>query len=279
MRATASRHVVPPSLRPIPGAPVLRLDVGKGGPWLIAADVHLGLGGAADRPSGPPGGSAEEMADELLRLAHAERAKGIVFAGDVKHPIVGTPPALRPVVFGFFSDLLADGLRVELVPGNHDVGLARHLPREVRVLPSTGAVRGGVGIFHGHRWPSRNVLRSTQVVSGHLHPGVRFAPTPDQPGGKRRCWIRARLAPPVLRPGSGRLVVRAEELIVLPAFNPLAGTEALNRERPRRGRSFLYHRFLAGADVRAYLLDGTDVGRIPTPGPRPEAAGTAPRAR
>ncbi|MGI0068494.1 MAG: hypothetical protein ACREB9_08865, partial [Thermoplasmata archaeon] len=58
--------------------------------------------------------------------------------------------------------------------------------------------------------------------------------------------------------------------VVLPAYNPVAGTEALNRERPGRGRSFLYRRFLAHGTVRAYLLDGTDVGsiRLPRPAPR-----------
>jgi uncharacterized protein len=284
MGESTRRALAAPTLRPVPGVPVLLLAAGDGGRnrTLLVADVHLGLGGTPPRPSGPPGGTAEEMADELLRVVRSERARSIVFAGDVKHPIVGTPPSLRPAVFGFFSDLLAEGVRVELVPGNHDVGLVRHLPREVTVHPSHGIVRDGVGIFHGHRWPSERVLHAARLVTGHLHPGVRFAPTPDAPAGKRRCWIRARLPPaPPARAGARR-VVRAKELIVLPAFNPLAGTEALNRERPQRGRSFLYQRFLAGADARAYLLDGTDVGPVPTPvRPRPvrEGLARAPSAR
>ena len=57
----------------------------------------------------------------------------------------------------------------------------------------------------------------------------------------------------------------AKELIVLPAFHPLAGREALNRQRPRRSRSFLFGRFLGEGSARAYLLDGTDVGPIVTP--------------
>lgn len=51
-------------------------------------------------------------------------------------------------------------------------------------------------------------------------------------------------------------------MIVLPAYNPLAGTEALNRQRPARGRTFLYHRFLSQGSARAYLLDGTDLGPL-----------------
>jgi uncharacterized protein len=221
---------------------------------------------------GPPGGSAREMGDRLVALAGAERARTVVIDGDVKHPIVGTPPMLRPVVFEFFAGLLREGLRVEVVLGNHDAGLVRHLPREVVVHPPSGVVRDGIGIFHGHRWPSDQVLSRRRWVTGHLHPGFRFAPTAEHPDGKRPCWIREELrawvpgrkASPRVRPG-------IRELIVLPPFNPLAGVEALNRERPARGRSFLYRRFLSQGVARAYLLDGTDLGVVPTlrsePGP------------
>jgi uncharacterized protein len=202
----------------------------------------------------------------------------VLVAGDAKHPIVGVPPALRPIVFGFFADLLERGLAVELVPGNHDTGLVPHLPREVVVHPASGVVRDGVGIFHGHRWPSEEVLRAPTLVAGHLHPGFRFAPTASDALGKQRCWIRVKV------PGgnSGRARGRRREIVILPAFNPLAGIESLNREKPARGRSFLYRRFLAQGEARAYLLDGTDLGPIATPAapaPRPRSARRASRGR
>jgi uncharacterized protein len=205
----------------------------------------------------------------------------VVVAGDVKHPIVGTPPALRPVLFDFFATLLSEGYGAEVVLGNHDVGLARHLPREVVVHSAAGVARDGVGIFHGHRWPSNAVLRAPVIVTGHLHPGFRLAPTPDEPTGKRPCWVRVEVAPiPHLsRRRRRHALLTAREVIVLPPFNPLAGIESLNRERPARGRSFLFGRFLSRGIARAYLLDGTDLGVLPTdPGPaRPK--GAAARAR
>jgi len=192
----------------------------------------------------------------------------------VKHPIVGTPPPLRPVVFDFFATLLDAGIVPEVVLGNHDVGLVRHLPREVVVHPSTGAVRNGIGVFHGHRWPSPAVLDRGTIVVGHLHPGFRFAPTAEAPVDKRRCWVRVEFDATrrALRP-NGR-PAKAREMIVVPAFHPLAGTESLNRERPERGRSFLYQRFLARGRARAYLLDGTDLGPLPMPSrPAPRGRG------
>jgi uncharacterized protein len=257
-------------------APALVLDGGSARErTVVIADLHLGLGASPDRPGGPPEGSATRLSDSLLSVAQRERAARIVIAGDVKHPIVGTPPPLRPVIFEFFRVLLAAGYDVEVVLGNHDVGLERHLPREVVVRPATGAVYGQVGIFHGHAWPSPAVLRAPRLVVGHLHPGFRLAPSPDDPSGKRRCWVRLELPPPAIQRSRRRRrhEIRARELVVLPAFNPLAGIEALNRQRPARGRTFLYLRFLSRGTARSYLLDGTDLGTLNLP--RPEGPGRA----
>jgi metallophosphoesterase superfamily enzyme len=269
------------SLAPINDRPALELGpIRRGdGPTVVVADLHLGLGSTDDRASVPPEALARSMALDLLALARERRADGVLVVGDVKHPIVGTPRALRPVVFDFFSTFLSEELAVEVVLGNHDVGLSRWLPREVVVHSARGLVRGGVGFFHGHRWPSDAVLGSGRLVVGHLHPGFRFAPTTETPEVKQRCWVRTELpGVPARRTPTRRdhAPVAARELIVLPAFNPIAGAESLNREKLRRGRSFLVNRFLGPGRSRAYLLDGTDVGEIFTSRtPRPPSAESA----
>jgi uncharacterized protein len=265
-------------LRPVPDAPALIIEPADPSELrtLVIADVHLGLGSSVERPLGPPEAAADRLAESVLDLVRATRSGAVVVAGDAKHPIVGTPPALRAVVFDFFAELLKEGVAVELVLGNHDVGIVRHLPREVRVHPASGLRRGEVGIFHGHRWPSNAVLRAPRLVAGHLHPGFRLAPTADDPEGKRRCWVRVESPPPPPGPDRRRRIEpRAREMVVLPAFNPIAGTESLNRERPARGRSFLYRRFLSRGVARAYLLDGTDLGVLTTPS---EPLSRSPRA-
>ncbi|MCI4349718.1 MAG: metallophosphoesterase [Thermoplasmata archaeon] len=254
------------ALIPIPGMPLLKLESRGAPPVLLLADLHLGLGGSDRLNEGPPEASAPGLAATLLEQARASRARSIVIAGDVKHPIVGTPAALRPVLFDFFSTLLTAGIRVDVVLGNHDVGLVRYLPREVEVHPASGAIVQGVGIFHGHCWPSNAVLRTKTLVAGHLHPGVRLAATGDERSGKRPCWVRVAFPAPSTRPKRRRRhgPIRARELVILPPFNPLAGTETLNRSAPRSGRTFLFSRFLAAGTARAYLLDGTDLGTIAT---------------
>jgi uncharacterized protein len=273
-----SRAVPAAELRPLWNVAALKVGVRARPPYLVVADLHLGLGATSTHARGPPTADAESLAESLCAAARTAGTRAVVMAGDVKQPIVGTPRPLRPVIFDFFSTLLADGLKVEVVLGNHDVGLTPYLPREVRVAPPTGIVRGGVGIFHGHRWPSRAVLRAEALVVGHLHPGVRLAPTAEEDRGKVRCWIRAERRPPsaVGRRRPGEISIAAREVVVVPAFNPITGTEALNRQRPSRGRSFLFRRFLTGAALRAYLLDGTDLGELVTPGdPDPRSAAGA----
>lgn len=253
------------TLRPVAGRAALTLDPVSGPRErrLVVADLHLGLGAEEVRRGPPPASAARDMVEELIGVARKERARRLLVAGDVKHPIVGVPLPLRQVLFDFFSTLLSAGIEVEVIRGNHDVGVDRFLPKEVAIWPASGLRLGNVGVFHGHRWPTRAVLAAGQLVTGHLHPGVRLAPTTERPSGKERCWVRVAIPPPPTN-RRRRSRVRARELIVLPAFNPLAGIEALNREKPRRGRSFLFRRFLALGEARAYLLDGTDLGAIVT---------------
>lgn len=266
---SSRRPGLAPRLEPVRDVPALRLAGAESDddPIVVVADLHLGLGALPDRPGGPPEGSADRLAERALDALDRARARHLVIAGDIKHPILGTPPGLRPLLFDFFGRILEAGHRVEVVLGNHDVGLTRWLPSEVTVHPPVGIVRHGTGIFHGHRWPSNPVLRAPAIVAGHLHPGFRLAPTADDPSGKRPCWVRVRRepSPSPTRRKRRHAPLAAREIVVMPPFNPLAGIEALNRERPARGRSFLFGRFLSAGEARAYLLDGTDLGRISTP--------------
>jgi metallophosphoesterase superfamily enzyme len=252
------------AIRPIPGvAALLVTPDNPANRWVVIADLHLGLAEGARSLPPPPEADPRRLADSLIGIVRSEDARRVVVAGDVKHPIVGTPKALRPVVFDFFAHLLSEGVAAEVVLGNHDVGLVPHLPKEVLVHPARGMVRDGVGVFHGHRWPSDEVLASDRLVAGHLHPGYRFAPSGASPSGKLACWVRAEF--PSAAPNARPRKFAARELVVLPAFHPLAGREALNRQKPRRSRSFLFRRFLGEGAARAYLLDGTDVGPIVMP--------------
>jgi uncharacterized protein len=259
---------------PVPGHALLALEgERRTTPALAVADLHLGLGIAGAEGLGVAEATARQMAAEIVAVGEERRIRRVIVVGDAKHPIVGAPPPVARIVFDFFSTLLRRRFEVTVVLGNHDVGLARLLPREVSLRSARGWRRGSVGLFHGHAGPDAEVLRAPTLVAGHLHPGFRLAPGSSDEGGKHRCWVRTELAG-----GSAAAQARRaspQRLVVLPAFNPLAGIESLNRSAPARGRTFLVRRFVAPGRSRAYLLDGTDLGELPTWGvPR-----SPPRAR
>ncbi len=251
---------------PIRGTPLLR--VGSRDPTLVAADIHIGLSWTSPRGANPPQGDPLELAERLLHGLAESRGSALLIVGDVKDPIAPTPWFVRRQVREFFQRLLDEGIRVEVVPGNHDAGLSRMVPEGVVIHPMSGLLRGTVGYFHGHAWPSREILeRASVLVTGHLHPGFRLAPSEARSRtGKEPCWIRVRCPPAATPPKGARRIrhppPRAREIVVLPAFNPLCAGEALNREAPHRGRRFLVRHFLSRGEARAYLLDGTDLGPL-----------------
>ena len=271
----------PPTLTPVPGEALLRVD--EDPPLLVAADVHLGLGSWEPQAPRPYAATGEGLAERLVTVAARERVHRLLLLGDVKDPIGRVPWWLRQEVEGFFAQLTGAGLGVEVVLGNHDAGLAERVPRGVRVRGAEGLLRRRVGYFHGHAWPADRLLRGARtLVMGHLHPGYRLAlPRETGGSGKERCWVRTLLPRPspsdLARPRRHPFP-RAREAIVLPAFNPLCANEALNRSAPVRGHRFMVRRFLARGRSRAFLLDGTDVGELDW-GPRVPARDAEPEAR
>jgi metallophosphoesterase superfamily enzyme len=147
---------------------------------------------------------------------------------------------------------------VDIVPGNHDGGLADMAPLGTRIHPSSGFVLDGVGYFHGHTWPDQRLLNADVLVAAHLHPAVRL----KDPLGHlvtRRAWVRASLSSSALERQYGESL-HAPDLIIVPAFNDLCGGLPLNDLREdERGPVMA----LADLDdAKISLLDGTDLGSL-----------------
>lgn len=183
----------------------------------------------------------------------------------------------------FFEAIQERVKNITVTVGNHDGDLEPLTPTSVTILPSSGAVIGenpSLGIFHGHAWPSPEVLSGDVLVMGHIHPVVRFQ---DRIGlwTVRQVWIRAecdgeKLARAYLRylrvkvEGDPReafeerfgFPIGDPRLIVMPAFNDLLGGLSVNRIRKRMMGALLRS---GGVDLdgsEAYLLDGTYVGTV-----------------
>jgi hypothetical protein len=241
--------------RPILNEPLLLVEGRR--KVLVAADLHIGiehqlwLGGAS-----VPSQTGKMLGGLKLRVGEVEPDR-VILLGDVKHNLPWTSFQERSEVPSFLQ-ALSDMVEVEIVAGNHDLGIAELAPPEVAVHPPGGVVIDSVGYFHGHTWPDPEVFRAEILVASHLHPAVRLADRIGS-GPPERAWVRTPLSREGLREEYGR-DLEGPEMTIVPAYNPLCGgypLDAATREDrgpiPRMARLDL---------SRVYLLDGTDLGRL-----------------
>jgi len=248
-----------PLATPIFGEPLLLVEGVER--VLVAADLHLGLEYELWLCGISIPSQTEKMLTQLKRSLAKIKPDRLLLLGDVKHNVPKTSWQERKEIPRFLR-ALAEDVRVDIVPGNHDAGLADLSPLGSRVHPSSGIVIDGVGYFHGHTWPDKELLSAELLVAGHIHPAVRLK-DPLGSSRNRRAWARATLSQaaverqygPELRPG-----MSAPEMVVVPAFNDLCGGLPLNETNEDERGPVLTLADMA--DARIFLLDGTDLGRL-----------------
>ena len=277
-------------LEPIPDeAAALVLEDGTANA-LVIADYHAGyeVGLRYDRGVDVPS-RALDRRERLRRLVMDAGVDHLIVLGDLMHAI-GEPGGAERGELEVLFEFLPAGLVVTLVRGNHDGAIETWLGADtggfdavdssetntdapllegelggtpLRITDGTGITLGSIGYCHGHTWPARSVLEADIVCIGHEHPSVRLE---DEVGGSRieRAWLRGRLNPAPFRPRPDYHDLAwldgtepAPRLVVVPAFNDLAGGTWINEQ----GQSFLTPFLPAGlTDGEAYLLDGTRLG-------------------
>ena len=194
---------------------------------LVVADLHLGM--FVDD---------SDIIDRLRKLAERTGVDEIIVAGDVKHDI-GMRMRERRVVEELVKTINVPFL---VVKGNHDGGI----DDIVETASSHGIRLGKFGILHGHALPSDGVMQAETLILGHAHPAVFIRDTVG--GVKKRIWLE----------GKAEIDGKEVEIIVMPAFNDLCASTAVNIERPA-GVLFRRWNYRRG---EAMLLDGTMLGRI-----------------
>ena len=241
------------TVEPVPDAPAATAWL-DGERALLIADYHAGIEVALAIERGIEVESrAEERRERLVDLVERTRPDRLVILGDLMHSI-GDPGGRERDEIEALVAALPD-LPITLVKGNHDGAIEEWVPR-VEVTAGSGVRLGDVGVAHGHTWPDRAVLEADVVCVGHEHPQVRLE---DEVGGSRveRVWLRGPMAPEPFEARDEDLDWVAPELVVLPAFNGLAGGTWINVEGQEFLAPFLPEGLSSG---EAFLLDGTRLG-------------------
>jgi len=176
--------------RPIPNEPLLLVEGDLR--VLVATDLHIGIEhqlwlGGASVPS-----QTNKMLEDLRHWVGEIKPDRLILLGDVKHNLPRTSFQEKSEVPSVLKSL-SEVARVELVIGNHDIGISELAPKNTEIHPAPGFVLDGVGYFHGHTWPAPDLFEAEVLVASHLHPAVRLADRLGS-GPPERAWVRAPLS-------------------------------------------------------------------------------------
>uniref|UniRef100_A0A7J2TK09 Calcineurin-like phosphoesterase domain-containing protein n=1 Tax=Archaeoglobus fulgidus TaxID=2234 RepID=A0A7J2TK09_ARCFL len=164
----------------------------------------------------------KELLEKTLKLA--ERFQTLIIAGDIRH--LGKRSPVQE-----FLDKISGIAETIVVRGNHDIGISGC--RAVKI--------GKNSIFHGHAVPEDEFFEAKNFIFAHAHPSVFI---PSEVGGiKERAFLS----------GYIKMDNEKKRVIVLPAFNELCSSTAVNLEKPA---GFMFRRF-DYSEWDAILTDGT----------------------
>lgn len=243
-------------IEPIPNEPALLLDGKK--KILIVADLHIGIEAELRESGINIPSQTEKMAEHLLKLCKENHIHDLVIVGDLKHNVPMTSRQEYFEIPRIFERLREHVETAHITLGNHDGNLKNYLPSWVKVHDSKGFTSKGIGFFHGHTWPKKEVMSCKQVVCAHQHPTILFVETLGE-RDTRRCWVKADFITKVADkhyPGSN------PKLILMPAFNGLLGGTAVNDKNSELLGPIMKNNLVDMMNAEIYLLDGTFLGKL-----------------
>jgi hypothetical protein len=263
------------TLKFVAGAPAAIL-----GDFLVVADCHFGIEYALRKAGVNMPLLSKKYAASLNALFKENpAAKRLLVLGDFKHDVRGFEEREKKLLRAVIRDLSPACGQVVLVKGNHD-GLVEDIIGQTgsvdfKVVPAEGAVLAisdedeidektgkakivTYGAFHGHAWPSRDVLGADVLLVGHHHPQVAFV---DRVRHRHveRAW------------GVGNLKASKEHgtkatsrVVLFPAFNALSGGVALNSLK--KAGDWLgplgQNGLIDAKTLSAFSLDGVQYGKV-----------------
>ncbi|MEM4258536.1 MAG: metallophosphoesterase [Candidatus Thermoplasmatota archaeon] len=239
-------------IQPIPNEPALLIEKNE---ILVIADLHIGIEHEFYRQGVHISSHTKKITQQIMQLLKKYKPKNVLLLGDIKHTIPTSTHHEQKEISTLLV-LMQQYSTVHLVPGNHDGGIKALLPPGIILHPSDGCILQNIGFIHGHRWPKQELLAQECIIIGHTHPSIQFT---DRQGYKtyEPCWLRGKTInmPSVKRYAHLRT---NPMIIVLPAYNRLCGSIAVNRE-PLAGP---FAQLLNRVQTDVYLLDGSLLGKL-----------------
>lgn len=220
----------------IPNKPALLINGN-----LVIADLHNGIEFELYKKGANMPSQTGEKLERLKDIIDETKSENLIILGDLKHNVPVTSRQEYEEVPMFLDELLKLVNRIVITKGNHDSQIERLVPEGVEVVDEF--IENGVGYFHGHKRPSKELLEQGVIICAHTHPSVLLR---DIKYYSRPVWIESRVK------GS------ETKVIVVPAFDNSAHGIAINEQEPVG--TFLRNMIdLENAEL--YLIDGSYLGK------------------
>jgi hypothetical protein len=273
-------------LTPLPPYPAALLRMGNER-TITVADLHIGWEMALSYEGIHVPTQTPKLLKKLLDILFTYSPQKLLILGDVKHSVAKAEKAEWMDIPDFFTELRKHVREIQVLRGNHDGNLEPLLPENVKTLPATELALNDAGFFHGHQWPSPNLLKCKTLVMGHVHPVVAFR---DPAGFRviRQVWIKAACntneltkillekhdvkiqnGPEATLRKNYRIKPRTSQLFIMPSFNDFLGGRPLNERRLMKKSDaemvvgpVLRSEAVDMKNAEAYLLDGTFLGTL-----------------
>jgi putative SbcD/Mre11-related phosphoesterase len=249
---------------------------------LVVADLHIGWERILSQKGVHVPSQTTKIKNSLLKLLKTTKPTQLVVLGDIKDAITQVPREEWEDIPDFFESIQKQVPKIRVVIGNHDGNIEPLLPETVEIVPATGTTVGDVGLFHGHAWPSPELLGCKSLITGHVHPTIAIR---DPLGFRvtKQVLLKAscnaeKLAKKLLKSTetkaasdtsamfNGKLLV--SQLFILPSFNQFLGGRPVNEKTKTKTSTEPYVGPILRSgcvdmnEAEAYLLDGTFLGTV-----------------
>lgn len=226
---------------------------------LVIAELHLGLEHELYKSGVTIIPQREKFLETLEKLLKTTNAKKLVVVGDIKHKVPGSTLREDKEIPRFLEEINSK-MKTILVKGNHDDRIEEIIPQGIKIYSSRGFKVKKYGFFHGHAWPSKNLMKCDYLFMGHIHPAIEFN---DKLGyrSSEKVWIKGKLDAKAVKEKFGMNKVGKLNIIVIPTFNNILGGKAVNKVANEAQISPLIVNKVFDLEYsKIYLLDGTYLG-------------------
>jgi metallophosphoesterase superfamily enzyme len=234
-----------PSLHFVAGEPAILFENS-----LLIADLHLGIEAETESKVIAERAISASI-QRITDLVEKTRAKRLIVIGDAGHML---PAHKASSEFGVAIQLkvnqalrqLEKKFDVIFLSGNHDGGIAVKTEKELIIED--------VGMFHGHRWPSKELMQCKIIIAAHSHQVIIFE---DNLGhrSRQKVWVKGHPTAKLLeRYEYKNKQLKAPEFIIMPAFTDFS--LGWDIKKGLHGPAFSKEMFKIES---AYLLDGTEI--------------------